>query len=146
MTALEQIFAALDGRLQAVTGLQEYERMPTGDPNRFPALHLFDGGDESTEQEAAATRLSLAVTVEGYVEGASGGAAHDALNALHAKAVAALCNDAGSNLGGLVGNIEIAGRRRVDTPQLGEVRRLGFAQDFTITYATARGDPATLLP
>jgi hypothetical protein len=145
VSALSQIFAVLDTRLQAVTGLQEYERMPTGDPAAFPALHLFDGGDEPTEQESDATRLTLAITVEGYVEGFAGAAAHDAMTDLHAKAVAALCFDASSNLGGLVENIEISGQRRVDTPQLGEVRRLAFAQDFTIIFATARGDPATLL-
>ena len=145
MSALSQIFAALDARLSAVTGLLEYERMPTGDPAKFPALHLFDGGDEPSEQEHAATRLMLSVTVEGYVEAAAGATAHDALTDLHAKAVAALCNDAGSNLGALVENIEIVGTRRIDTPELGETRRLGFAQDFTIAFATVRGDPNTLL-
>lgn len=144
-TALSEIFAGIDARLSAVSGLQEYERMPTGDPAKFPALHAHDDGDEPEQQQAGGTRLKLELHVEGFVEGSSGAAAHDAMADLHAKAVAALCGDAGTNLGGLVENIEIVGKRRTATPKLGEVRRLGFAQDFVITYATQRGNPAIRL-
>lgn len=142
MTPLQAIFAELDARLatNAIVGLASYERMPPGDPARYPALALYDEGDDPAEQEAGSTRLELEISVEGYVVGVGSGM-HDALIALHADAVAALCGDAGTNLGGLVENIEIVGRRRVAVAHLADQRRLGFAQSFKITYATARGDP-----
>jgi hypothetical protein len=142
-TALGQIFAEIDERLApaAIDGLKSYERMPSGDPAKFPALVVYDDGDDLAEQETGSTRLGLMVSVEGYMEGQGGAATHDAMLQLHAAVVAALCDD-GGNLGGLVENIEIAGRRRVVVAQLANKRRIGFAQDFEITFATERGNPA----
>jgi hypothetical protein len=45
----------------------------------------------------------------------------------------------------LVEKVVRVGRRRVAVAELASSRRLGFAQDFDITYATPRGDPAALL-
>lgn len=141
MTPLETIFGEVDARLESLNGVESYERMPSGDPARFPALAVYDEGDDPDEHEAGATRATLQITVEGYVEGFGGPAVHATMLQLHANAVFALCGDAGSNLGGIVENIEIVGRRRVAVAQLSDKRRLGFAQDFAITYATPRGDP-----
>lgn len=148
MSALSQIFGEVDVRLSALPGVLEYERMPTGDPARFWTLHVYDDGDTQEIPEGGevgVTRLLLIFHVEGFVQAYSGAAAHDDLNDLHALAVKALCGDAGCNLGGLVESIAISGQRRVASPKLGAARRLGFAQDFAVIYATPRGDPSILL-
>ncbi|HEV7658830.1 MAG TPA: hypothetical protein VGO55_03190 [Allosphingosinicella sp.] len=141
---LTAIFARIDTRLAAIEGVQSYQRMPSGDPDRFPAIEAYDNGDEPVpDPEVGVTRLGLMLTVAGYVE--TGGAiAHDALIALHAAAVQVLCGDEGSDLGlpGMVELIEIVGRRRVDIAELAKKRRLGFEQDFLIQYSTVRGDPS----
>lgn len=139
MSAREQIFAVVDARLAAVTGVLEYERQPTGDPAKFPALHCYDGGERLTEAESYATRKALFLTVEGFVQGASGAAAHAALNTLHANVVKALLTE--PPLGGIVELIEEAGDLRIDVAELASQRRLGFAQDFRVEFATVRGDP-----
>lgn len=144
MTALGMIFATIDARLDAIDRAESYERFPSGDPDVFPSLAAFDRGDEAIEQEAGTTRLAMTLTVEGYVAGIGGVETHDELLALHADAVAALCGDEGSNLGGLVENIEIAGQRIVAIAELSKERRLSFSQDFEIIYSTVRGDPASL--
>jgi hypothetical protein len=146
-TALSLIFAAVDARLEAVTGLQSYEREPSGDPDAFPAIEVNDLGDDEADEgeETGTARRTLSISVTGFVEGLSGSAAHDALTNLHSDAVKALCGDPGYNLGGLVEKVVRVGRRRVAVAELASSRRLGFAQDFDITYATPRGDPAALL-
>jgi len=141
VSALGDIYIELDLRLAAVPLVADYERMPSGDPSRFPALRGFDDGDEPIDGEPGATRLTNNFSLEGIVEGGSGAEAHQVLLDLHAQAVAALCGDGGT-LGGLVENIEIVGQRRTDVSELASKRRIAFAQDFAITYATARGDPA----
>jgi len=143
MTALTQIFGEIDARLLDVVAARNgsYERMPSGDPDIFPALELFDEGDQPAEQESAATRLDLEVTVRGYMEGHGGAATHDAMIELHADTVKAMCGDVASNLAGLVENIEIVGQRQVAVSTLSDTRRLAFAQAFLITFATVRGDP-----
>jgi hypothetical protein len=146
-TALSLIFAAIDARLEAVTGLQSYEREPSGDPDAFPAIEVNDLGDDEAPEgdETGTERRTLSISVAGFVEGLSGPAAHDALAELHAAAVKALCGDPGFNLGGLAESVARVGRRRVAVAELASSRRLGFAQDFEITFATPRGDPAILL-
>jgi hypothetical protein len=148
-TALSTIWAEIDLRLAAVVQPDggSYERMASADPEVFPALEAIDGGEEPIDAEGGpdSEMLELGFTVEGFVENYSGAASHDAMAELHASAVKALCGDAGNNLGGLVESIRRIGRRRVDVAELAERRRLGFAQDFAVTYATPRGDPATLL-
>jgi hypothetical protein len=142
-SALAGIFEEVDRRLSPaeIDGLKSYERMPSGDPARYPAVVAYDDGDSPIENENGSTALSLRLSVEGYVEGHGGAATHDAMLKLHAQAVAALCAD-GSNLGGLVENIEIVGQRRVVVAQLAAKRRVGFSQDFEITFSTERGNPA----
>jgi hypothetical protein len=141
VSAREQIFALADAVLAAVVEPDdgEYERQPSGDPSRFPALDLFDGGERSIEEEAGTSRKEMSVTVGGYVKGGSGAAAHTALNDLHARVVKALMGDA--ELNSLVELIEPADLR-IDVAELASQRRLAFAQDFIIQYATERGDPS----
>jgi hypothetical protein len=139
--AREQIFAVIDQRLAVgqVPGLVEYAFEPDRDPARFPALHAFDGGDVPIEDETGATRKALTVTVEGFVEKASGAEARAALNELHAAAVRQLLIE--PPLGGLAETINEKGPLRIDTAELANKRRRGFSQDFEITYSTVRGDP-----
>lgn len=143
--ALSLIYGEVDERLAAVVGPEgSYERMPSGDPDAFPALEVVDGGDSPSEDESEtlADRWDLQFTVFGYVENYGGAAAHDALIALHASTVTALCGD-GKKLGGLVDVIEPQGRR-TDVAELADVRRMGFAQDFKVVYATPVGNRETL--
>lgn len=141
MTAIrETILAAVEAALTA-TSAQEVERMPSGDPARFPALHIHDDGQSQLETEAFASRFTLALSIEGFVEGSGGAAAHAALNALHAQAVQAICA-----LENPAANIEAVepGDLRVAVAALSSARRLAFSQDFAITFAHRRGDPETL--
>jgi hypothetical protein len=133
-----RIFEEIDARL--LTLASEVERQPQGDPNKFPALHVTDGGQRPIETETGATRRELSFSVRGYVEAAFGASAHDQINDLYESVVAALMAD-GSNLGGLVELIE-DGDLRVDVLLLGSEPRQAFEQDFTITFATARDDPS----
>lgn len=145
MTARVDIFVEVDARLEQVPGVAEYDRMPAGDPTRYPALQAFDEGDELLEGETAASRLGLVLTVQGFVTGKAGAGfgreTHNSLLQMHADTVFALCGDAGGNLGGLVEGIEPVGKRRTDVAELSKERRLAFAQDFLITFATKRGNP-----
>lgn len=142
MTAIrEQIFAAIEAALSAGTEAQEIERMPSGEPMSFPALHIFDDGQGPDQQtETYATRYQMGLTIEGFVEGSGGGAMHTALNALYADTVAAIMA-----LGDNSALIEVAeeGDMRTSVVALGSERRLAFSHDFTITYVTRRGDPET---
>ena len=134
----EQLFAILDERLAAIAGVAEYEREPSGDPNAFPALVLYDGGQMQSDGEVGNSQQMLTVTVQGYAEGGAGAAAHGAMNDLHAAVVAALMTE--PPLDGLVETIEDRGLR-VSVAVLASKRRFGFAQDFEIQFATVRGDP-----
>lgn len=145
-TARATIFREIDRRLEAVPGVAEYERMPSGDWTSSPALHAFDDGDREIESETGVSRMQLKLIVQGWVTGkesqTSGSDTHDEVLQLHADVVFALCGDAGTNLGGLVENIEIDGDRLPTRGDLSKDRRLGFRQDFAITFATKRGNPA----
>jgi len=140
MSALGDIFLELDRRLTGIDGIAEFERMPSGDPSSVPALRLFDDGDEPIDGEPGGVIMREIVSVEGFVEGSSGAVAHDAMLDLHAAVVFALCDD--GDLGGLVQTIEVVDQRRVEVRELSSVRSLAFAQNFAITYATVRGNPA----
>ncbi|MEA3390026.1 MAG: hypothetical protein U9R64_12250 [Pseudomonadota bacterium] len=137
MSVRETIFAAIETAL-ATTGAAEIERMPSGDPMSFPALHIMDDGQGQLEGEAGATRYGMAISIEGYVEGAGGTAMHSAINALHAAMVTAV-------VGLIPGTPEIEdieeGDLRVAVAPLASKRRLAFSQDFSITFATRRGQP-----
>jgi hypothetical protein len=138
--ASEQIMAAADAALGAVPGIASYEAEPMGDPSVFPALHLYEGPTRPIETETGVTRWEMDITVEGFVEAGSGAGARAARAKLRADVVRALIGH--TALTDLVDLIEERDLR-VDTPVLASKRRLGFAQDFIIQFATLRGDPAT---
>ena len=140
MTAVkEEILLEVDSRLEAIAGLGSFEPEASGDPARFPALALYEGPTEPEEEETGTTRYSLAFTVEGHVEGSSGPSARAKRSALHADVIKAIMTE--PPLAGKVETIE-EGQCRPDVAELAKKRRLGFAQDFKVTYVTVRGDPS----
>lgn len=131
----ESIFAAIASRLALARPDAEVEREPSGDPTHFPAFGVIDGGHAPTEFEACTTRYRLTVTIEGYVEGSGGAAAHAAMNALYDDAKAALIAE--PPLGGLVESID-EGAMRVTSAPLASRRRIGFEFDLDIIFSTDR--------
>lgn len=138
MSAIREAIFAQIMLLLDIGDAAELERMPRGDPMQFPALHIFDGGDTVIEDEPGSTRRQLSVTIEGYVAGAGGAAAHTELNALHAHVCD--CMTVEPPLAGLAA-VEIVdtGSVRIDIAELANSARLAFAQDFSITYSVVRG-------
>ena len=140
MTAVrELIFAEIERRLRAIPGVAEVERMPSGDPAAFPALHIYDDGQKPGEGEAGVTQYAMPIVIDAFVEQAGGAAAHAAMNELHAAVVAALITD--PPLGGLAETID-DGEMIVRVANLASSRRMGFALDIVIGFPTRRGDPA----
>lgn len=139
MTVRESIFAEIEARLLTVSGIGSVERMPSGDPDQFPSLAIFDGNQEVIEEGMDHTRHGLTVVIEGFVEGSSGSNVHAALSQLYADTVVALVNE--PPLNGLAETISEAGMR-VSVAELASKRRLGFGLDFTIEFSTQRGNPA----
>lgn len=138
----ELVFVDVEDRLNAlrdVVGVTEVERMPSGDPVSFNALHIIDGGQRPGDSDATATRYDLAFTVHGYIEKGGGAAAHTMLNQLYAATVAALMTE--PPLGGLVETID-EGPMQVEVAHIASSRRLVFIVDFYANFPTRRGDPA----
>lgn len=141
MTAVrESIFAAIEARLAAIAGMGEVQRMPSGDPSRFPALFLFDGGHSPSEEgeEAGTQNQALAVGIDGYVEGSGGAGVHAALNALYAATIEALFPE--PVLGGAATEIEET-KFTVTVAERANKRRLAFELELIVHYATRRGMP-----
>lgn len=140
MTAIrELIFEEIERRFGEIEVVQEVERMPSGDPVDFPALHIFDGGHRPAEADPTTSRYDMAVTVHGYIELAAGKAAHAALNELYAATVEALMPE--PPLSQLVETID-EGAMQVEVATVASQRRLVFIVDFFVTFPTRRGDPA----
>jgi hypothetical protein len=136
----EAIFAAIEARLIALDSVAEVQRMASGDPSRFPALFIEDGGQRATDGEPQATRYTIDLSIEGYVEGAGGSDTHAALNALYAVTSRAIMDDTPVDALSAATVVEIA--MRVQVAQLGAVRRMGFQIDYKIEFSAARNDPA----
>ena len=142
MTAVrELIFAAIEAALTQAGIAQEIERMPASGPSRFPALHIYDGGDSPETGEAGTDRWALSVEIEGTVEGGTGPEAHAAMNLLDAQAIEALFVE--PVLGGLATEIE-AGALRPLVAARASKRSVGFTRTLTIYYATRRGSPQVI--
>lgn len=135
----ETIFAAIDAAMKI--DVAEYERMPSGDPAKFPARHVHDGGQAVIEREAQTSRYAMEITIEGFVQGDGGAVTHAGLNALYADTVTRMMG-----LIGAVAEIEAIdeGDFRPGVAPLASRRSMSFAQDFTVTFATRRGDPNTI--
>ena len=139
MTVRENIFAEVETRLNAIPRIGSVERLPSGDPDVFPSLSIYDGNQDVAEEGQDYTLHSLTLTIEGFVDGHSGANVHAALSALYADTVVALVDD--GTLGGLAARISEAGMR-VSVAELAKTRRLGFGLDFEIQFFTQRGNPA----
>jgi hypothetical protein len=144
MTAVrEQIMLQLDARLQAIADANsgEYEREPSGDPTAWPAFSLIDDGHPApVDGEQDTTRYAMTAIVEVFAEGSSGAAVSAQLNELHAAVVAAVMAD--PLYDGLVETIEEGALKRT-TAMLADRPRKGFRQEFTLTFPTRRGNPAS---
>ena len=141
MTAIrDQITTAAE---QCVSGLAlEIEVMPSGDPSLFPALHIYDDGqDPEGRTETATQRQGMKLSFEGYVEADGGRAALAQLNALYAAVVQAMFGMADASPH--IEEIE-EGSMRINRVPLGSTFRLAFSLDFLITFPTRRGDPAAI--
>lgn len=134
----ETIWRAIDEAMSPE--VEEYERMPSGDPAKFPARHADDSGQAVVDREAGTTRYSMGVSIEGYVQGQGGAETHAELNALYADTV--------TRMMALVDHPAIEtveeGDMRPGVAPLASKRRMAFSQDFTIIFATRRGDPTSI--
>lgn len=137
----EAIIADVATRLAAIPGVSEVQRMPSGDPAAFPALHLFDDGDRPDYAEAGTSAWIMTLGVDGYVRGGDGAAAHAALNSLYADVIETLLEE--PVLGGLATEIDVSGFRPT-VAERANARRLAFSMDLSIHYATARGRPRAI--
>ena len=140
MTAVrETLWLAIDAAMAVPAG--EYQRMPSGDPKAYPARHGHDNGQSVVDREAQNSRYSMDVTIDGYVQGQGGAATHAALNELHADTVRRMMA-----LIDTVPGIETIeeGDMRSGVAAIASVRSMAFSQDFTVIFATRRGDPSTL--
>ncbi len=135
----EAICALVEERFAALPGVTEVERMPSGDPMSFNALHIFDDGQQPRDGQAQASEYELGLTIVGYVEGNSGATAHGELNALYAAVVTTLLTD--PPLGGLAETID-EGPMRIDVASLASDSRLAFTLDIIVGFSTKRGRPA----
>jgi hypothetical protein len=135
----EQIFAAIEARLAAITSpaVAEVRRMPGGDPTRLPALFIFDQGDRSAEDEEETDTMAfvMSVGIDGFV---AGDAPHSAANALYAAVIEALFPQ--PVLGGLATAIRIE-RLSMAVAERAKDHRLGFGLELNIHYHTRFGEP-----
>lgn len=135
----ELIFAEIEARLAAIASpaLGEVERMPSGDPSKFPALFIFDQGDDpAIEQDETDTEaFELSIGIDGFV---NGDAPHTAAHALYAAVKRALMTQ--PPLGGLADEIR-QGRLDMAIAERAKDHRLGFGVEFKITYRTRFGEP-----
>jgi len=137
----EQILAWVEAAHAALPSQPEVERDPSGDPGRYPHYAIIDGGQDVIEGEAGTIRYAMALKIEGYVQGGDGAVASAARSDLYAASIGIMMAE--PPIGGLAETVE-EGRLVCATAELASQRRLGFVLDFTIQYATRRGDPAQL--
>lgn len=142
MTAIrDRIFAAVVAALQAVGVV--VEEMPSGDPDQFPCLAIFDRGQRvlQDEGEPASNLYAMGLLIEGYVEGSGGVAVRSAINALYVDTIKALVAD--ETFGGLAQGFA-EGDLTIDVAELASVRAVGFVLDVQIQFFASRIDPAVL--
>lgn len=143
MTAVrQQIFDEIKRRLTAIDGVQEVKVMPSGDPMKWNAIHIFDGGQGRDDAEILSSRYQMTATVEGYLERV-GEDVYSDLNDLYAAVVTKLMPETLGEppLGGLAETIE-EGDLRIVVAELASKPRLAFSLDFQINFPTARSNPA----
>ena len=123
------------------TGASEVELMPSGEPEKFSALHIFDEGQDPEPGEVGTERFALSIGIDGYVSGGAGREALEALNNLYADTKEALFAE--PVLGGLANEIEETSFR-VHVTERASKRRLSFSLGLSVHYATQRGSPRTI--
>jgi len=140
MTAvLLQCVNEVAARLSAIQGIKELEIMPSGDPAKFHALHIFYPGHDPSGEEPGATRYAANIEIVGFVENRDGAQAFADLAGLYAAAVASLLTE--PPLGGIAETINEGSFRALTAP-LANIRRLSFSLVLSLGFAAKRGDPA----
>jgi hypothetical protein len=145
---IERILQAVQGRLEAITVITglvvDRNRRDVVDDER--ALILQDGDQVHDEEQTIFVQNFRTIGVEGFVKTNSKAEIGPAINALWAEAVKTLTADANITLGGLA--IEISLGAYTSNMVLEDDQRWSgeFRQEFTIHYATKRGDPYSLAP
>lgn len=140
MTAIRaQIVATIEARLAAIDEVREVVVMPSGDPVKFPALHIFDDGHAVDESDTAGTKYGFIPRIEGYIEGSSGAVAYAQINDLYAATIRNLVTD--PPIDGLAETVD-EGDMRLFVATLASKPRLGFTLDLPISFYTDREDPA----
>lgn len=130
---IDAVYAILAG----LAGVAEVEVAPPGDPAAFPALHLFDNGEQVRRHDSWSVRAALDLSVIGYVSGDGAAALAGARN-LDGDIIQALAD---SQLGGLAIQVNV-GALTVEPVDLARVRVVAFRRQFSIDYSYRTADPA----
>jgi hypothetical protein len=145
---VERILQAAKARLAAITAVPGLvvgrNRRDVVPEDR--ALILQDGDQLHGEEQTMFVQNFRTIGVEGFVKTDSEDEIGPAINALWAEAVKTLTADENITLGGLA--IDITLGEYTSNLVLTEDQRWSgeFRQEFTILYATKRGDPHSLAP
>jgi len=135
-----RIVEAVFDLLAAVPGVAEIAIAPPGEPAKFPALHLFDRGEEVASQDWLSTRARIDLSILGYAAG-TGEETWKAARTLDGAVIAALMAD--QTLGGLATQIEISGLQIEEAPGA-KVRTVAFQRSFRIDFSFQTTNPAAL--
>ena len=135
------IIEAVEGAMLSISGVEEVLVNASGDPTRFNAIFITDGGQSAdSNTEPGCTRYSMQLKIEGYVAGGDGKEATANINALYLDVVNAVMSEA--ELQSLCEVLD-EGALQVETVVLSKLRRMGFALDLNIEFVADRENPAT---
>lgn len=134
------IIEAAEAAVSAISGVEEVLVNASGDPTRFNAVFITDSGHSpDSNTEPGATRYSMRLTIEGYVEGGEGREATSNINDLYLDVVNAIMTD--DVLQSLCEVLD-EGEMRVATVVLAKTRRMGFELELDIQFVADRTNPA----
>lgn len=139
LAARQAIIDAMVERLEPLVGTDgEFDVNASGEPSHFPSIFLEETDQTPDDRtEPAATRYTLPLIVEGYVEGSGGLAATRARSALYLSVMQAVF---GEPLHDIVEEIH-EGPMRLSTAILAEKRRLGFILRIEIIFPATSISP-----
>ncbi|BBK30309.1 hypothetical protein EDC65_2245 [Stella humosa] len=144
---VEQVLAAVEARLAAITGFPGLlvERNRDAEVDRFPTLLLIDGDQDRIGDETMGyRRVMLEFMVEGYVSANLQSGLGPARNALYAAVVAALMAD--PTLGGLAVDLHEGRTSRALGTGDGQTPAAAFATIYELEFWTREADPYSLGP
>jgi len=145
---VERILKAAKARLEAIVAVPGLVigRNRRGSVEEDRALILQDGDQVHGEEQTMFVQNFRTIGVEGFAKTDSEEEIGPAINVLWAEAVITLTADENITLGGLA--IEITLGEYTSNMVLEDDQRWSgeFRQEFTIHYATKRGDPYSLAP